>query len=205
MSLPDPRARLLDLAAARGDSLVALSTMLGRNAAYLNQWVRRGTPRVLAERDRRVLCDYFGVAETALGGPATRTGWRVPRLDVAASAGPGAVNEAEAVLGAGVVAPELARSLGLTEGRASVIRVRGDSMAPGLMDGDQLLVDETATRPDARGGIYVIRLDGALLVKRVRRGRGRLEVSSDNPAAAPVGEGTIEVIGRVVWQMRAPV
>ncbi len=205
MEQVDPRRRLLDLAAARGDSLVALSAMLGRNQAYLQQWVRRGSPRVLTERDRRALADYFGVAETALGGPVTRAGWRVPRLDVTASAGPGAHNEDEVLLGAGVVAPELARSLGLTEGRASVIRVRGDSMAPGLMDGDRLLVDETATRPDARGGIYVVRLDGVLLVKRVRRGRGRLEVTSDNPAAAPVGDGVPEVIGRVVWQMRAPV
>ena len=43
-----------------------------------------------------------------------------------------------------------------------------------------------------------------LLVKRGRRGRGRLEVTSDNPEAAPVGDGTPEVIGRVIWQMRAP-
>lgn len=204
MSIADPRARLIELAAARGDSLIALSAMLGRNVAYLNQWVRRGTPRVLAERDRQALAAYFGVSEAALGGPPERAGWRVPRLDVAASAGPGALNEADAVLGAEVIAPELARSLRLRDGRASIIQVRGDSMAPGLMAGDQLVVDEAATVPDPRGGIYVVRIEGVLLVKRVRRSGRALIVLSDNPDASPVGPGVVEVVGRVVWQMRAP-
>lgn len=202
MSKDDPRARLEALAGDRGDSLASLSAMLGRNAAYLQQWLRRGTPRDLAERDRRLLADYFGVAEAALGGPPARDGWRARRLDVSASAGPGALNDDETALGAANVPPELARSLGLKPGRASIIRVRGDSMAPGLADGDELLVDEARTSPDARGGVFVVRLDGVLLVKRVRRVGRRLEVTSDNPDAPPVGAGEVAVVGQVVWQMR---
>lgn len=202
MAAADPRATLSGLAAGRGDSLAALSRMLGRNAAYLQQWVTRGSPRLLAERDRRALADYFGVAEAALGGPAAPTGWRAPRLDVAASAGPGALNGDEQAIGAATVPAELARSLGLKPGRASIIRVAGDSMAPGLADGDELLVDEARTSPGARGGIFVLRLDGALLVKRVARVAGRLVVTSDNPAAPPVGPGAVDVVGQVVWQMR---
>lgn len=200
----DPRARLIELAAARGASLAALSGLLGRNPAYLQQWVHRGSPRVLAERDRERLAAFFGVSEEALGGPAARAAWRVPRLDVAASAGPGAFVGDEAVLGAEVIAPELARSLGLQPGRAAIIRVQGDSMAPGLLDGDQLVIDEASRSPDPRGGIYVVRIAGALLVKRVRRDGGGLTASSDNPDAPPVAAGLVTVIGRVVWQMRAP-
>lgn len=200
----DPRARLEGLARAQGVSLAALSAMLGRGPAYLHQWVRYGRPRALAERDRRVLADFFGVTEAALGGDDRAAPWRVPRLDVAASAGPGATAEDEVVLGSEVVAPELARSLGLTDGQASIIRVSGDSMAPGLLDGDRLLVDQASRSPDARGGVYVIRVDGVLLVKRVRREGRRLVATSDNPAAPSVPAGPIEVIGRAVWQMRAP-
>ena len=50
-----PRDALDRLAQARGTSLAALSRMLGRNLAYLQQYVRRGTPRALPERDRRLL------------------------------------------------------------------------------------------------------------------------------------------------------
>lgn len=202
MASTDPRATLGALAAARGDSLAALSRMLGRNAAYLQQWVTRGSPRLLAERDRRALADYFGVAEAALGGPAARSGWRAPRLDVRASAGPGALNGDDLAIGAATVPEELGRSLGLKPGRASIVRVMGDSMAPGLLDGDELLIDETRRSPGPRGGVFVLRLDGALLVKRVTKTGGRLVVTSDNPDAAAVGPGAPEVIGQVVWQMR---
>lgn len=203
MKVIDPRRNLLELAAARGESLGALSRLLGRSHAYLQQWVTRGSPRMLAERDRRVLADYLGVPETELGAAAATT-WRVPRLDVAASAGPGAVTDGEALLGLDVMAVELARTLGVKEGRASIIRVAGDSMAPGLVDGDRLLIDEASRTPDAKGGVYVLRIDGTLLVKRVRRGRTRLEVTSDNPAAGPVPAGQVTVVGKAVWQMRAP-
>ena len=61
------RAAIQGLAAKAGVSLAALSRMLGRNDAYLQQFVQRGTPRVLAEADRRQLAEFFGVPETRLG------------------------------------------------------------------------------------------------------------------------------------------
>ena len=200
--MTEPREQLQALAMRTGESLAALSRMLGRNANYLQQWVTRGSPRALGERDRRALADYFGVAEAVLGGPPTRAAAKLRRLDVAASAGPGAVNGDEVALGAATVAPELMRALGVQPGKAAVIRVRGTSMAPGLADGDELLVDEAKRSPDARGGVFVLRMEGVLLVKRVRKGPAGLVVTSDNPEAAPVGEGVPEVVGQVVWQMR---
>ena len=94
----EPRARLQELAAARATSLAALSRMIGRGPAYLQQWVRYGSPRVLAERDRCMLANFFGVSQEALGGLSEAATFRIPRLDVAASAGPGAINDEEALL-----------------------------------------------------------------------------------------------------------
>lgn len=204
MRSDDPRTRLEVLAKDASTSLAALSRMLGRGPAYLQQWVRYGSPRVLAERDRRMLANFFGVAEEVLGGEADAAGWRIPRLDVSASAGPGAAVGDEALLGLDSISIETARALGLSRGQAAVIRVAGDSMAPGLLDGDRLLVDQTSRTPDTRGGVYVIRLDGMLMVKRVRRSRLLLVASSDNPSAPPLPHAPIEVIGRAVWQMRRP-
>ena len=39
-SLTGPRARLLELAQARGVSLAALSELLGRNPSYLQQFIK---------------------------------------------------------------------------------------------------------------------------------------------------------------------
>ena len=120
---PDPRRALATLAAKRGDSLAALSSMLGRNPAYLQQYVRRGSPKLLGERDRRLLSDYLGVSEAVLGAPPERAaGFRVPKLAVAASAGPGALVDGEIALGTDTLDPGLARRLGLRVGQAAIIR-----------------------------------------------------------------------------------
>ncbi len=202
---PDPRTALAALAAARGDSLAALSAMLGRNAAYLQQYVRRGSPRVLGERDRRLLSAYLGVSEGVLGAPVDRVAaFRIRKLDVVASAGPGAQVDGEIVLGTDTLDPGLARRLGLRDGQAAIIRVRGTSMEPGLFDGDHIVVDTADRTPRSKGGLYVIRIDDAVMVKRVALAGGRLVATSDNLVAGPVPDGPIVVIGRVVWQMREP-
>ncbi len=203
MSRVDQRAALLALAQARGHSLAALSAMLRRNPAYLQQFVARGTPRVLAERDRRLLADVLGVDEAQLGGEPHDPFFRVPRLDIAASAGPGALVDAEVTIGTETLAPGLARTLGLREGQAGVIRVRGTSMEPALHDGDHLVVDLGDRAPGRKPAIYVIRVDGAVMVKRVARSAAGLVATSDNPAA-PAPEGAIEVVGRAVWRMGRP-
>lgn len=202
MSNSDPRAALAAQAAAGGVSLAALSAMIGRNAAYLQQYVKRGTPRALADRDRQALAAFFGVPEQLLGGPSAVGGpVRVPRFDIGVSAGPGALVDGEVMLGADAFDPALLRRLGLAKGAGAILRVRGTSMEPGLMDGDQILIDTAERR--ARAGVYVIRIDGATMVKRLSVKAGRVSAASDNPDAPPVPEGDIAVLGRVVWQMRA--
>ena len=44
--------------------------MLGRNPAYIQQFVRRGVPKRLKEEERRKLARYFSISESLLGGPA---------------------------------------------------------------------------------------------------------------------------------------
>ncbi|HEX8555915.1 MAG TPA: S24 family peptidase [Sphingomonas sp.] len=200
MNSADPRARLAELATG-ANNLAALSRMLGRNAAYLHQYVQRGSPRVLPDRERGLLADHFGLDEAELGGPAAR--FALPRMALAASAGPGALVDGELMLGTDTVDPVLARRLGLRDGQAAMLRVRGDSMEPTMVDGDHLVVRLDDRRPDVRGGVYVIRVDDALMVKRVTATREGLRATSDNPAAGAV-TGRVEVIGRVVWRMGAP-
>jgi phage repressor protein C with HTH and peptisase S24 domain len=209
MSGTDPRAALERLIQERGEDYASLSRLIGRNAAYVQQYVKRGTPKHLGERDRRLLARYFGVSEKVLGGPQTLAGSedavQVPRLGVEASAGPGAVDPDERSLGAVAFDPRWLRRIGGGEGRGlSLIEVRGDSMAPLLEDGDEILVDTGDTMAALRDGVYVLRRDDALLVKRLSRHPGgrRLSVTSDNPAHPSWPDcdpGEIELVGRVIW------
>ncbi len=65
----DPvRDRILKLALHRGLTLKELSLKIGRNHAYLQQFVRRGSPRTLPEPIRLELAQILGVPETDLNG-----------------------------------------------------------------------------------------------------------------------------------------
>lgn len=212
MVIADPRLRLLELAEGRDVSLSALSRLIERNPSYLQQYVRKGSPRKLEETDRRTLARFFGVAETELGAPEEnssisaakkpRVDWiDVPRLPLGASAGPGAFAGEEQAIGALRFSARWLRSLGLDPAMLSAIVVQGDSMAQLLNDGDEILVDR-ALRP-LRDGIHVVRVDGVLLVKRLDAGRpGVIRLVSENPVYQPVElpAAEVEIIGRVIWK-----
>lgn len=212
--MTDPRTALEQLIRERGEDYASLSRLLGRNAAYIQQFIRRGTPRKLDEEDRRTLARYFGVEEAMLGGPRApviarpqaRRGAdfvRIPRLAVGASAGPGALDAEDAVAGEFVLDARSVRALG-DAGMLSMIQVSGDSMEPTLGDGDDILVDRSDAADRVRDGIYVLRFDDALNVKRIAmnpEGR-RFTVRSDNaayPSWPDRDPAQIDIIGRVVW------
>lgn len=199
------RSALAALVEARGETYAALSKLIGRNSAYLQQFVTRGSPRQLAEADRAKLARYLGVAETELGGAEPAALVEVTRLDVRASAGRGALVEGEAAKRPGQFDPALLRQLGVRPAAASMIRVQGDSMDRTLSDGDEILVDRDRRTPAARDALFVLRIDGTLMVKRLRAMGGQIEVASDNPAYETrlCDAGQVDVVGRVVWLGRS--
>jgi phage repressor protein C with HTH and peptisase S24 domain len=187
--------------------------MLGRNPAYIQQFVRRGVPKRLKEEERRKLARYFSVSEAMLGGPpdephAPDALVSVKLHPVLVSAGPGAVVGQE--YGKPYFGFEERWLKGLTatpSSRLSIVRVEGDSMAPTLNPGDDILVDLDDCEERLRDGIYVLRVDDALVVKRLAlnpRGR-RLTIQSDNPAYPDWPDcalDEISCIGRVIWSGR---
>lgn len=203
-----PRRRLLDLAHAQGVSLAGLSEMIGRNSSYLQQFIRKGSPRKLEERDRRALAQFLGVSESELGAaedisPSPNRGdWiDVPRLPLGAAAGPGALGSDERPFDSFRFSKAWLREQGLAGAQLSAIRVAGDSMEPLLHDGDEILVDRAQRA--LRDGIHVVRLGDALMVKRLApAGPGRATLLSQNYAYPPleVALDELEIIGRVVWK-----
>ena len=214
MIAADSQTRLMELVEAQGVSLSGLSALLGRNPSYLQQFVRKGSPRKLEEGDRRTLARFFGVDEIELGGAGEGAGdasyvgqrksqgeWTdVPRLPLGASAGPGALSGSELPVGQLRFSARWLKANGLDAAMLSAIEVEGDSMDPTLRDGDEILVDRTP-RP-LRAGIHVLRLDDVLLVKRVERAGDALRLISDNRAYPEIerAAGEVEILGRVVWK-----
>jgi hypothetical protein len=209
----DPRQVLERLCDERGEDFAGLSRMLGRNAAYIQQFVRRGVPKRLKEEERRNLARYFSISETLLGGPpgdAAPLGGliSVTRHPVSVSAGPGAIVTEDAGKPYFGFDERWLKALTPTPSeRLSIVRVQGDSMSPTLNQGDDILVDLGDATERLRDGIYVLRADDALVVKRLAlhpMGR-RVTVQSDNPAYPDWPDCELEqiqIIGRVIWSGR---
>jgi phage repressor protein C with HTH and peptisase S24 domain len=204
----EARIALQRLIEERGEDYAGLSRLIGRNAAYVQQYIKRGTPRRLAEEDRRILARYFDVPERTLGGAEEEGGSgyvAVPQLDVGASAGPGALPGREDVQAHIAFDPRWLRRLSAgSPGALSIIRVQGDSMAPTLADGDEILVDRSDGMERLRDGIYVLRRDDALMVKRIALGpTGRqVTIRSDNeayPSWPNCDMAAVQIVGRVIW------
>ena len=212
MTDEEARAALERLIEDRHEDFAGLSRLLGRNPAYVQQYIRRGSPRRLAERDRHRLALYFGVGEAALGGPSSPRSNEdlvpVPRLDLGASAGPGSLVGEERGRAHIAFDPAWLRRIANGEpDQLSIIRVEGDSMAPTLSDGDEILVDRGDGAGRLRDGVYVLRMDEALIVKRLALNPAARKVSirSDNPAYPGWPDcalAALDVVGRVVWAGR---
>lgn len=139
--------------------------------------------------------------------PAEEGYVQIPRYEIAASAGGGAVVQSEQIVDYLTFKAEWLRmSLGLSPAQAAVISVIGDSMEPYLSDGDLILVDTSVTRIE-NDSIYVIQSGDSLLVKRIQKKLdGTVIVKSDNERYEPEifrGESTelLRVVGRLVRRL----
>lgn len=125
-------------------------------------------------------------------------------INVSASAGGGSEVDYE------LPGPRLAfradwlKAEGIDPARLAVISVKGDSMEPTLADGDAIAVDMGDVNP-SKPGIFVLRVDTGLIVKRLQLDlKGRVVARSDNSAYGDlVGDPEeVHIIGRVVWAGR---
>ena len=132
----------------------------------------------------------------------------IPRYDIQAAAGHGRLVDNESPMFAMAFRRDWIEShVGRDMKKLSVISVKGDSMEGVLNDGDSILINQGETVP--RDGLYVLRINENLLVKRLQLiPGGIINVISANEAY-PTFEidlknltDDVAVIGRVVWFCR---
>jgi len=193
-----------------------LSRLIGKNPGYIQQFIKRGTPRQLNEQDRRAIARFLKISEHLLSGfplaeaappPRQAVSIAVPKLCLGASAGAGTLDTEECALESVAIDSRWLQEIGVQPPHVSIIRVDGESMTPTLNHGDDIMVDHRDNMNRLRDGIYVLRLDGVLLVKRVATGmrRGEFSILSDNnlyPSWMNVDPALVTIVGRVVWSGR---
>lgn len=128
----------------------------------------------------------------------------VPRYNVTASMGPGAVVDSEQVVDYLSFKRSWIEREHFNADKLALINSRGDSMTPTINPGDLLLIDHSPIDRLANG-IYVLNIEGDLLAKRVERQLdGSIRIISDNPKYPPQvitdeDAKKLTVVGKVVW------
>lgn len=132
----------------------------------------------------------------------------VPVYSISASAGSGTYVGAEESDHSLAFPPDyLKRIVGNKSTRQglSIIGVKGESMWPTLNDDDIVMVDHSKTGLGF-DGLFVVRLDGTLHVKRIGRSSvpGHVKIISDNPNADNIDMSVemVEPVGKVIWYGR---
>lgn len=127
----------------------------------------------------------------------------IPGYAVFASAGHGANITDEPLAEPMAFRTDWLRREGFDPAKMAVIRAKGDSMEPTINDGDVILL-RLKNGEAPRDGLYVLRLDGGLFVKRLQFDLGGVRIISDNPlyksrdlSKSELAE--LDLVGRVVW------
>ena len=222
MDLDPTRLRVMKLIQQKRTDLKKASLAIGRNAAYLQQYLYRGIPKTLPEDAREALAAFLGVPEeslrpaktesamepalpqvvaaasvTAMGGSMPGFS-QVPELDVRASAGHGAFHEGDEEIKAVWMFPDavIRHELRARSANLRIITIDGDSMEPLLASGDRVLVD-TSQRVPAPPGIFVIWDGLGIVAKRIEHiptaEPSRIVIKSVNPIYGDYERPTEEV------------
>lgn len=200
------RETLDSLIRRSGLGYAGASRLIGKNPAYIQQYIKRGVPRQLSEIDRRTLAFHLGVSEELLGAPPrTITPASSIPPDVAPSAAPGIPyleNPDERQM---PIPNEILHMFGKADGLLA-LKVSGDAMAPTLLHDDRLVISTNNCEP-VRDGLYLITLSGLPVVKRIalHPNSGMVNIISDNsiyPDFTNFPASDLSVIGRVIWVSR---
>ena len=226
MILDPVRERLLKRLRERDTNMKNASLAIGRNAAYLQQFIVRGTPKTLPEDVREALAAHLGLNPDDLRHRSTPPPGRryrerlegreeielppgfsaVPEIDVRASAGHGAMNEGLEETRDTWLFPDpvIRHEFRARPTDLRMITLDGDSMEPLLAGGDRILVD-TSQRVPVPPGIFVIWDGMGLVAKRIEHvphsEPPKVVIRSVNPDYQTYERDAEEVniVGRVVW------
>jgi phage repressor protein C with HTH and peptisase S24 domain len=188
---------------ARGMSQQQLADKLNTTAVSIGRYEREDQRLSLPLLRRFAKVFDVTIGEIAGETRLTPDYLSVPVFDLRAAAGAGALAEDRDPAGHLMFREQWLRRMASDIHRLFVLEISGDSMWETLHDGDHALVDPSQTNP-RREGLYVIRIDDMLQVKRISMHpvTKLLTVKSDNPAYRSfdnIKPDEIAIMGRVIW------
>lgn len=196
----EPREALDSLISERGETYASISRLLGRNSAYIQQFIKRGSPARLDQSDIALLALHFDVPVEVLGGKEGPTVGQRSIVKVPLLNGTGNDSRSQWRL---VDAAWLGR-LCDQPASAAILPIVGEAMEPTLCNGDEVMISRVRFQESVREGLYAIRGSSEIFVRRIAIDptKNRLTVLTDHPAY-PSWQGIqrkgVDIVGRVIW------
>lgn len=161
----------------------------------------------IAETTRDTLDDYLVIGGDSSAAPNTDDYVVIDQYDVAGSCGNGSLIGDVTIKGGLVFKRDWIKTIGANASDLATIYAQGDSMSPTIEDGQVLLVDKSAVRPQSTK-IYIICIDGQLYIKRLINLYDKWVMRSDNTDKSSYPDIEIssekmlnvDIQGRIVWQ-----
>ena len=196
----EPREALDGLISERGETYASISRLLGRNSAYIQQFIKRGSPARLDQSDIALLALHFDVPVEVLGGKEGPTVGQRSIVKVPLLNGTGNDSRPQWRL---VDAAWLGR-LRDQPSSVAILPIVGEAMEPTLCNGDEVMISRVRFQESVREGLYAIRGSTEIFVRRIAIDptKNRLTVLTDHPAY-PSWQGIqrkgVDIVGRVIW------
>lgn len=206
MNADQVRTHIARLIKEKGKNLRSLSLAIGKNEAYLHQFIHKGSPVRLPEEDRRKMADILDIDEQELTD-ITLPNTPANSLRHAKTALIEMISSNIVSGTSGYFSFPLADFANMTSAApeaVKIIRQIGDFMAPTLKDGDYIMTDisQSAYVGD---GLYLINLSNTLTVRRLQKiNEKEFFILSDNAnyKSITVKAKEITIAGKVVYVLR---
>ena len=196
-----PRQALDDLIREREETYAAVSRLLGRNSAYIQQYIKRGTPARLDRSDIAQLALHFDVPAKLLGGKESPSTPRrsVITVPVIEAKGLEIAQERSRIVDEAWLRRLCNRPAGL-----AILPIAGEAMQPTLQNGDEVIIQRLRSHDALQDGLYAVRGSSETFVRRIALDptKNRISVLTDHPAYPSwngVQRKAINVVGRVIW------
>lgn len=186
-----------------------LAERLGMTKATLSARIKRNS---LPVDKIKILCTNSNIdyEELVSSSPSQAGDFvSIPLYDVHAAAGGGSIVETEHVKTMMSFSRSVLEDLNVPPKSLACLYVSGDSMEPTIRAGELVVIDTSDTTFAFDGGVYILRIDSTLLIKRlIRQSAEEIEVVSDNKERSSFKistkeiDGNYAIVGRVVLAWR---
>lgn len=195
LALATTQQRVSALSKKSGSSLNSLSQQLGKNPSYLHQYIHRGTPRCLGERERYELARLLGVTEQLLRESKDNL-WHSDHEELLG------VLDADGRLAMTVSRELIDLKPTDSEPLLKLVKLQDDLMRPTARQGDTVIINhrDRYKRSDA---LYALESEGEVTICRLVFSGRRVDVYIDSAPKSAIWANVnihdLKVLGRIVW------